>query len=99
MNIDLSAFTNLLNANIFIDIYNNFLGLFPSSIHWLVSLIILVSIAVALFTLISSSWLFIIVAIVLFPVIYPVLRNFLGELFTFILYLWNFVANGIPKIP
>lgn len=97
MNLDPSHFVDLLNANVFIDVYNRFLGLFPSSLHWLVSLIILVAVVYALVTLILGNWLFIILAIVLFPVVYPVLKNFFGELYTFILYLWNFVGNGLPK--
>lgn len=97
MNINVGALTELLNANIFIDLYNKFLGLFPESVHWLVSLIILVSIVVALFMLISSNWLFIILAIVLFPVVYPVLKNFFSEVFLFIQFLWNAVSNGAPK--
>jgi len=97
MNLDPSAFTNLLNANVFIDLYNNFLGLFPSSIHWLVSLIILISIAAALFVLISANWLFLILAIALLPVLYPVLKNFFGEAYAFIYHLWGLVSNGLPK--
>jgi len=97
VNLDSSAFAKLLNANVFIDFYNRFLGLFPASTHWLVSLIILISIVVALFMLISANWLFMIVAIVLLPVIYPVLKNLFGELYTFILYLWHAVSAGVPK--
>ena len=97
MNINFEAITNLLNANVFIDFYNKFLGLFPGSLHWLVSLIILISIVVALFMLISAHWIFILVAIVLLPVIYPVLKSFFTEIYTFILYLWNIIRSGLPK--
>jgi len=95
--LDPNAFVRLLNANIFIDFYNRFLGLFPPSTHWLVSLIILVAITVALVTLIMGNWLFLILAIVLLPVLYPVLKNFFGELYSFILYLWHMVGIGLPK--
>lgn len=97
MTLDPSAFMNLLNANVFVDFYNRFLGLFPASTHWLVSLIILISIVVALFMLISSNWLFIIVAIVLLPVIYPILKNFFTEIYSFAIYLWQMVDAGLPK--
>lgn len=97
MNLDPSVFIKLLNANIFIDIYNRFLGLFPAQLHWLVSLIILASIIFALISLISANWLFILLAILLLPVIYPVLKNFFGELYIFILYLWNIVGANLPK--
>ena len=97
MNLDPSAFVKLLNANIFIDIYNKFLGLFPSQIHWLVSLIILVSLVGALIALISANWIFIIIAILLLPVLYPVLRNFFGEVYSFVLYLWQTVSTSLPK--
>jgi type IV secretory pathway TrbL component len=99
MNLDPSQFVNLLNANVFIDMYNRFLSLFPPSTHWLVSLIILVAIAVALVTLIMGNWLFLILAIVLLPVLYPVLKSFFTEMYTFILYLWNVVSAGLPKSP
>jgi len=97
MNLDPSAFVKLLNANIFIDLYNNFLNLFPASTHWLVSLLILAAVVFALVTLIMGNWLFLILAIVLFPAIYPVLKNFFGELYSFILYLWNIVGSSLPK--
>lgn len=97
MNLDPSAFINLLNANVFIDLYNKFLGLFPASVHWLVSLIILVAVVFALVSLIMGNWLFLILAIVLLPVLYPVLKNFFGELYTFILFLWNQISTGLPK--
>lgn len=97
MNLDPNAFVKLLNANIFIDIYNRFLGLFPSQLHWLVSLIILASIIFALIALISANWLFILLAVLLFPVIYPVLKSFFGELYTFIIYLWHIVGANLPK--
>jgi|GEM_PF-1291488 len=99
MNLDPSQFTNLLNANVFIDFYNRFLGMFPPSTHWLVSLIILVSIAVALFTLVSANWLFLILAVLLLPFLFPIFKNFFGEVYSFILYLWNVVGNGLPKTP
>lgn len=97
MNLDPNTFVKLLNVNVFIDIYNQFLGLFPASTHWLVSLIILISIVAALFILISTNWLFLILAVILLPVIYPVLKNFFTEIYSFILYLWHIVGAGLPK--
>jgi len=97
LNLDPNAFVNFLNAGVFIDYYNKFLGLFPPSTHWLVSAIILASLVVAFFLLISSNWLFLLVLIVLLPALYPVLKNFFGEIYTFILYLWHAASNGIPK--
>lgn len=97
MNLDPNAFVNFLNAGVFIDYYNKFLGLFPPSTHWLVSAILLASLAVAFFLLISSNWLFLIVLIILLPALYPILKNFFGEMYTFILYLWHAVSSGFPK--
>jgi hypothetical protein len=97
MNLDPSAFVNFLNAGVFIDYYNKFLGLFPPTTHWLVSAIILVSLIVAFFILISANWLFILVLIVLIPVLYPVLKNFFGEIYVFLQYLWNIISTGVPK--
>jgi len=97
LNLDPNAFIHFLNAGVFIDFYNRFLSLFPPSTHWLVSAIILVSLVVAFFLLISANWLFILVLIVLLPALYPVLKNFFGEMYTFLLYLWNTVSTGVPK--
>jgi type IV secretory pathway TrbL component len=97
VNINPNAFLNFLNAGVFIDYYNKFLSLFPAQTHWLVSAIILASLIVAFFVLISSNWLFILVLIILLPVLYPVLKNFFGEIFIFLQYLWNVVSTGVPK--
>jgi len=99
LNIDPSKFLNLLSASVFIDLYNRFLGMFPTSVHWLVSLIILIAIVSALVTLIMGNWLFLILAIVLLPVLYPIFKNFFTEIYTFLVYLWNMVGNGLPKTP
>jgi len=99
LNIDPSKFINLLNASVFIDLYNRFLSMFPSSVHWLVSLIILVAIVFALISLIMGNWLFLILAIVLLPVLYPIFKNFFTEIYAFLVYLWNIVGNGLPKAP
>jgi len=99
VNLDPSKFSALLNANVFIDMYNRFLGLFPPATHWLVSLIILVAIVVALVTLIMGNWLFLILAIVLLPVLYPIFKSFFSEMYTFVTYLWGVVGSGLPKKP
>jgi hypothetical protein len=91
---ELTKLTGLLKANVFIDVYNRFLGLFPDSFHWFVSLLILIFIVFTLFRLIKRNFLFILLAILLFPVVYPVLRDFVFEISSFVVYLWNIVKMG-----
>jgi hypothetical protein len=85
------------NFAIFTNWYNLFLGLFPAQTHWLVSLIVLISIAAAFYVLIRTHWLFIIVLIILFPVIYPILQNFFWGIWQFVVFLWTSISTGIPK--
>lgn len=92
-----SVFTNFLSMDLFMNGYQKFLGLFPSSVHWLVSLIVLISIIAAFVALIQTHWIFIVLAIILLPVIYPVLQSFFGGIWEFVSLLWTQVQNGIPK--
>jgi hypothetical protein len=68
-------------------LYDRFLALFPPSVQWLVTLIVVIALVVGFISLISSSWLFLIVLILLLPAIIPVLQRFFGDLYRFFLYL------------
>ena len=96
MSIDMGSFANYLNANVFIDFYNQFLAYFPSYTHWLVSLIILGVVVFVFYRLITSNLLFIILVIILMPALWPVLKNFSMEVYSFGLYLWEMARTGLP---
>lgn len=90
-------FTDFLNLSVFTGWYQSFLSLFPQPIWWLVSAIVLVSIIGAFFVLVRTHWIFIIILIILFPFFIPIFRNFFGEIYSFVLYLWGIVSSGFPR--
>ncbi|AKM84705.1 TPA: hypothetical protein DHW58_00795 [Patescibacteria group bacterium] len=62
------------------DVYNSFISIFPEQYQWIVSLILVLAIASALFRLIQKNWLWLIVVVVLFPGILPLLKNIFDSL-------------------
>lgn len=60
--------------------YQAFIDKFPPEYQWLVSLIIGLAIAGFLWNLIRRNWLWILLAIFLFPGILPVLQNIFNSL-------------------
>lgn len=62
------------------DAYNAFVQMFPEQFQWVVSLIILLAVATFLFKLIKKNWLWIVLAVILFPGILPVLKNIFDSL-------------------
>ncbi len=56
--------------------YAAFIDRFPEQYQWLVSLIVAVAIIWFLMKLIKKNWLWIVLAILLFPGILPILKNF-----------------------
>lgn len=67
--------------------YGHFVGLFPHSIQWLVSLLIIVGIVAALFSLIRHYILFVVAAIILIPLAIPVAVSFFHDAATFVAHL------------
>jgi hypothetical protein len=96
--LDPNWFTNFLNLNVFTGWYQGFLSLFPPALWWLVSAIVLISIIGAFFVLIRTHWLFLLILIIILPFLIPVFHNFFGEIYNFVLYLWNIIVSGAPKI-
>lgn len=60
--------------------YQSFIDRFPPEYQWLVSLVIGLAVAAFLWNLVRKNWLWIILAIVLFPGILPVLQNIFNSL-------------------
>lgn len=62
--------------------YAAFINRFPEEYQWLVSLIVGVAVIWFLIKLIRKNWLWIVLAIILFPGILPILKNFFDSLTT-----------------
>ncbi len=56
-------------------IYNQFLGVFPESMRWAVSVVLAVLLIYAVFQILKKNFIFIILLIVLLPASVPILRN------------------------
>lgn len=70
-----------------VGLYDRFLSLFPEPVQWLVTLLVVIALVVGFISLISQSWLFLILLILLLPAIIPILQRFFGDLYRFFLYL------------
>jgi len=76
--------------------FNHFIALFPPSIQWLVTILVLVGLVGALISLVKQHLIFIILAIILLPFIVPVLGKLIGEIITFFVYLVNLLHLTKP---
>ena len=87
----MSFYTYLVN------LYNQFLAIFPPPIQWLVTLAVLVGLAVGFFNLIRTNWLFLLLLIVLLPVVVPILQHLVSDLYNFFLYLLHVFQATAPR--
>ncbi|RLC37846.1 hypothetical protein DRH29_00305 [candidate division Kazan bacterium] len=60
--------------------YNSFIGIFPEQFQWVVSVILVLAIAAFLYNQIKKHWLWIVLAVVIFPGILPMLKNIVVSL-------------------
>ncbi len=97
MNIDLQTVLNIAGVTALTSIYEKFLTIFPAPLHWVVSLIVLVSLVVAFITLIRFHWLFLLLLVVLLPLAFPVLSSIFTGLYDLFVYLVHQVVSGMPK--
>jgi hypothetical protein len=67
-----------------IDIYNQFLALFPPELHFLISLIIVIAVGLALLRLIRKNLWWILLLLILFPTLIPVFRKIVIKIFAFL---------------
>jgi len=95
--LDLTTVLNISGITAITQIYEKFLSIFPAPLHWVVSLIVLVSLVVAFITLIRFHWLFLLLLIILIPLAFPVLKSIFSGLYDFFFYLVHQVAAGMPK--
>jgi hypothetical protein len=73
--------------NFLVTTFNHFIALFPASIQWLVTVLVLIGLVGALISLVKQHLIFIILAIILLPFIVPVLGKLIGEIIAFFVYL------------
>lgn len=73
-NVAMGFFETVISA------YQNFISQFPAEYQWLISLVIGIAVAGSLWNLIRRNWLWIALAVFLFPGILPVLQNIFNSL-------------------
>ena len=61
-------------------LYGEFISIFPEKYQWVISIIIILAIAAFLWNLIKKNWIWIILAIIIFPGILPILQNIFNSL-------------------
>lgn len=57
------------------DAYNGFINIIPEPYQWIVSVVLVLAIAAFLYNQIKKHWLWIVLAVVIFPGILPMLKN------------------------
>lgn len=71
----------------FVNLYNQFLSIFPPQLQWIITLIIVIGLVAGFINLIRHNALFLVVLIIFLPIIIPILRRFFLDLYNFFLYL------------
>ena len=82
--------------NYFVNLYNQFLAIFPAPLQWVVTLLVVVGLVIAFINLIRFNWIFLIVLIILLPAIFPILQRFFADLYNFFLYLLQVLKVTAP---
>ncbi len=80
-----------------VDLYNNFLAIFPVQLQWIVTLLVIIGLVMAFINLIRFNGIFLIVLIVLLPAIFPILQHFFSDVYNFFLYLLQLLKLTAPK--
>lgn len=78
-------------------LYGQFLGFFPPQVHWLISLVLIILIIATFIVFVRFHWLATIVLILLFPILWPIVKNFFLEVYHFILPIINYIQAN-PNI-
>ncbi|HSX48394.1 MAG TPA: hypothetical protein VLF41_02750 [Candidatus Nanoarchaeia archaeon] len=71
----------------FVNLYNQFLAIFPPPLQWLITLVVVIGLVVGFINLIRYNWIFLIVLILFLPIVVPVLQHFFADVYNFFLYL------------
>ena len=67
--------------------FNTVMAVFPGPLRWVLTVLILIAVIFTLVRLVASSWIFLIVLVLLLPVLLPLLRGVLSDLWNFVLFL------------
>ncbi len=73
--------------NQIIDLYNQFVNVFPKGWQWAVSVTLAVLLAVAIFKVVKRQFIYIILLIVLLPASVPILKNVWANLLELLKFL------------
>jgi hypothetical protein len=67
--------------------YNGFIGIFPGSLQWLITLLILIGLIGSLIALIRHHIIFLLLIVILLPFAIPVVVRFVSDIAHFVHYL------------
>jgi len=81
---------------VLVNAYNAVIASFPPALQWLLTVALLVGVAVLFVHLIRSSWLFVLLLILLLPVLFPLVWSVFLGIWHFLLYLLVQVGLRVP---
>ncbi|PIZ00953.1 hypothetical protein COY62_00625 [bacterium (Candidatus Howlettbacteria) CG_4_10_14_0_8_um_filter_40_9] len=81
--------------DIFFQLYDRFLSVFPVSTQWFVSLIVVISIVVAFYVLIRFHWVFILLLVILVPFLVPALKEVFTDFYQAFIFVWDKLGVSI----
>ena len=84
---------------ILVNLYAQFLAIFPPPLQWLVTLALIIGLIGAFIALLRHNILFVVLLIVLLPFIAPIVQRFLLDLYNFFLFLIQSLGSQAPKTP
>lgn len=69
------------------DLYNQFLGFFPSFLHPIISILVVVFLVYSIVQALKRNFIWLIILVILLPASIPILKNIVSVLIGFIKYL------------
>ena len=69
------------------DIYNQFIGIFPQSVQWVVSVVLAVFLVFAIYKVLKRNFIYLILLVVLLPASLPILKHVWASLVEFLKFL------------
>jgi hypothetical protein len=70
-----------------VDLYNQFLGFFPSFLHPVISVIVVIFVVYSIVQILKKNFIFLIILVVLLPASIPILKNVVDIIIGFIKYI------------
>lgn len=75
--------------DIFYQLYDRFLSVFPEPTQWFVSLVVVISLIAAFYVLIRFHWIFILIFIIFLPFTIPAFKEIFGGVYDAFLFIWS----------